>query len=115
MAGVSQQGIFASREARAPGIPAAVCQERATTREAKRTVARRVAPKMAWGFVAPQSQIAADMLLRRASPQGHFGRNETPAICETPHQGALAIHLAGRAYTSISCQQLSTLWLLPLV
>ena len=30
-------------------------------------------------------------------------------------QGAPAIHLAGSAYTSISCQQLSTLWLLPLV
>src|ERR1043166_8014328 len=78
MAGVSQQGIFASREARAPGIPAAVCQERATTREAKRTAARRVAPKMAWGFVAPRSQIAADMLPRRASPQ--------PILGATKHQ-----------------------------
>jgi len=28
---------------------------------------------MAWGFVAPQSQIAADMLLRRASPQAILG------------------------------------------
>ena len=61
----------ARRERRA--YPSVVCKERATTREAKRTAARRVAPKMAWGFVAPQSQIPADMLLRRASPQAILG------------------------------------------
>ncbi len=72
--GVSQQGILASL----PGgsdehtLQRSV-KERATTREAKRTAARRVAPKMAWGFVAPQSQIAAHMLLRRASPQAILG------------------------------------------
>src|SRR5438034_4074675 len=57
----------ARRERRA--YPSAVCEERATKREAKSTAARRVAPKTAWGFVAP----------------GRFGRNETPANCETPH------------------------------
>src|SRR5947208_11553470 len=54
-------------------VPTRQDKERATTREAKRTAARWVAPKMAWGFVAPQSQIAVDMLLRRASPQAILG------------------------------------------
>ena len=56
----------ARRERRA--YPSAVCEERATKREAKRTATRRVAPKTAWGFVAPRSQSAAAMLLRRALP-----------------------------------------------
>src|SRR5437870_2994147 len=64
----------ARRERRA--YPSEVCKERATTREAKRAAARRVAPKMAWGFVAPQSQIATDMLLRRASPQAILGATQ---------------------------------------
>src|SRR5262249_50439934 len=61
----------ARRERRA--YPSWVCKEQATTREAKRTAARRVAPKMAWGFVVPQSRIPADMLLRHASPQAILG------------------------------------------
>src|SRR5512134_1801626 len=73
MAGVSPHGVFASREARARRIPAAVCNEGATRREAKRTAARRVAPNWACGFVAPQSQSAAAMLLRRAAPQAKLG------------------------------------------
>ena len=75
----------ARRERRA--YPPAVCKERATTREAKSTAARRVAPKMAWGFVAPQSQIAADMLLRRASPQAILGA--------TKHQLYAGHHTSG--------------------
>src|SRR5262249_3805760 len=55
----------ARRERRA--YPSWVCKEQATTRETKRTAARRVAPKMAWGFVVPQSSIPADMLLRHAA------------------------------------------------
>jgi hypothetical protein len=39
----------------------------------KRTAAQRVAPNLAWGFVAPQSQSAAAMLPRRASPQAKLG------------------------------------------
>src|SRR5205807_3182807 len=61
----------ARRERRA--YPSAVCEERATKREAKRTAARRVAPKTAWGFVAPRSQSAAAMLPRRALPQAVLG------------------------------------------
>ena len=68
----------ARRERRA--YPPAVCEERATTREAKRAAARRVAPKMAWGFVAPRSQIAADMLPRRASPQAILGATKHQRI-----------------------------------
>src|SRR5438105_5283901 len=61
----------ARRERRA--YPSAVCEERATKREAKRTAARRVAPKTAWGFVAPRSQSAAAMLPGRALPQAGVG------------------------------------------
>src|SRR2546430_17710633 len=61
--------------------PSVVCKERATTREANRTAAPRVAPKMAWGFVALQSQIPADMLLRRASPQAILGAKIGRASC----------------------------------
>src|SRR6266550_4683801 len=39
-----------------------------------------VAPKMAWGFVAPRSQIAADMLPRRASPQAILGATKHQPI-----------------------------------
>src|SRR5438477_12604045 len=73
MAGVSPQGVFVSPKARATSIPSAVCKERATPRETKRTAARRVAPKTAWGFVAPRSQIATDTLPRRALPQAVLG------------------------------------------
>ena len=62
------------------GYPSALCKEQATTREAKRTAARRVAPKMAWGFVAPRSQIAADMLPRRVSPQAILGATKHQPI-----------------------------------
>src|SRR5207244_6790270 len=41
---------------------------------------RRVAPKMAWGFVARRSQIAADMLPRRASPQAILGATKHQPI-----------------------------------
>ena len=54
------------RERRA--YPSAVCEERATPAAAKKTATRRAAPDLTCGFVAPQSQSAAAMLLRRASP-----------------------------------------------
>ena len=50
-----------------------VCQERATKREGKSAAARRVAPKMALGFVASRSQVLGDMLLGRASPTAILG------------------------------------------
>ena len=42
-------------------------------REGKSTAARRVAPKMALGFVASRSQVHGDMLPRRASPKAILG------------------------------------------
>ena len=68
----------ARRERRA--YTSAVCEERATKREAKRTAARRVAPKTAWGFVAPRSQSAAAMLPRRALPQAVLGATKHQPI-----------------------------------
>src|SRR5437899_10377719 len=68
----------ARRERRA--YPSAVCEKRATKREAKRTAARRVAPKTAWGFVAPRSQSAAAMLPRRALPQAVLGATKHQPI-----------------------------------
>src|SRR5207249_10414339 len=77
----------ARRERRA--YPSAVCEERATKREAKRTAARRVAPKTAWGFVAPRSQSAAAMLSRRALPQAVLGA--------TKHQPIARHHISASA------------------
>src|ERR1700720_1542892 len=62
----ARQWIFDSAEARATSIPRRVCKERATKAEAKRQAARRVAPGLGSGVVAPRSQVAADMLPRRA-------------------------------------------------
>ena len=78
--------VFRRREFSSPArrerqaYPSAVCGERATKREAKRTAARRVAPKTAWGFVAPRSQSAAAMLPRRALPQAVLGATKHQAI-----------------------------------
>ncbi len=46
---------------------------------------RGLRPQCPLGFVAPRSQVPADMLPWSASPKGHLERNETPAHCETPH------------------------------
>jgi len=68
-----RQGFWppARRERRA--YPSWVCKDRATTREAKSTATRRVAPKMALGLVAPRSQVHANLLPRRASPKTILG------------------------------------------
>src|SRR5213592_2262961 len=81
----------ARRERRA--YPSAVCEERATKREAKRTATRRVAPKTAWGFVAPRSQSAAAMLLRRALPQTVLGATKHQTIARH-HTSASAKSIA---------------------
>jgi len=46
------EGFFRSDEARATSISAVIGEERAAKSERKRTAARRVALKLAWGFVA---------------------------------------------------------------
>src|SRR5439155_8725070 len=62
----------ARRERRA--YPTWICKERATPPRPKRTAARRVAPNLAWGFVARRSQPhCRGMLPPRASPQAKLG------------------------------------------
>ena len=68
-----RQGIFASAEAPARSMSDRICDERATKAEAKRPAARRVAPHLGSGFVAPRSQVHADMLPRRAAPEPKCG------------------------------------------
>ena len=62
-----------SNEARATSRPAAVCEEKPTTWDAKRAAALWVAPRKLWGFVVRPSQNAAGMLRPLASPQGFLG------------------------------------------
>src|ERR671925_280582 len=57
-----------------------ICKERATPLGPKRTAARRVAPNLAWGFVARRSQPHCRGMLHwpvrlgpRASPQAKLG------------------------------------------
>ena len=55
------------------------------------------------------------VIVERAGVEFGNAQRERAGDGQQHRQGAPAIHLAGSAYTSISCQQLSTLWLLPLV
>src|SRR5438128_1571163 len=68
----------ARRERRA--YPTRICKERATQPGPKRTAARRVAPNLAWGFVARRSQphwrgmlLGAGAEAPRALPQAKLG------------------------------------------
>ncbi len=62
----------ARRERRA--YPTRICKERVTQPGPKRTAARRVAPNLAWGFVARRSQPhCRGMLPPRASPPAKLG------------------------------------------
>ena len=61
-------------------IPKWICKERATPPGPKRTAARRVAPNLAWDFVARRSQPHCRGMLpgaraeaRRASPPAKLG------------------------------------------
>ena len=65
-------------------------------RGAKRTAARRVAPKMACGFVVPRSQIAADMLPRHASPQAILGATKHQPIVR--HYTSLTLGIASALF-----------------
>src|SRR5919198_699640 len=76
-----RQGVFGPGRARATSISRQwICKERATPPGPKRTAARRVAPNLAWGFVARRSQPHCRGMLRvpraeapRASPQAKLG------------------------------------------
>src|SRR5205809_1442364 len=87
------------RERRA--YPSAVCKERTTKSEPKRHAARRVAPHLAFDFVAARSQIAADMLPRRAAPKAKCGATNAHPICEQ-HTSASLVFVAQTASLSVS-------------
>ena len=95
MAGVSPRGIFVSNEARGTSRPAEVCEERATTWDAKRAAALRVAPRMPRGFVVRPSQTAAGRLRPHALPRGILGatkhqrfvRHDTSLVSHEPKNG----------------------------
>src|SRR5437773_4831090 len=89
------------RERRA--YPSAVCKERTTKSEPKRHAARRVAPHLAFDFVAARSQIAADMLPRRAAPKAKCGATNAHPICEQ-HTSASVVFVAQTASLSVSLE-----------
>ncbi len=62
-----------SNEARETSRPTEVCEERATTWDAKRAAALRVAPRKPRGFVVRPSQTAAGRLRPHALPRGFLG------------------------------------------
>jgi len=82
-----------SRAARATSISAEICEERATPSGGKRTAAQGVAPKTAWGFVAPSVEYRQGYTpssrgsteLAEVLVPGRFGRNECPPIRGTRH------------------------------
>ena len=67
------QEFWAQTRRERRGVSAAIREARATKSASKRTAAQRVAPNLAYGFVAPQSQSSAAMLPRRALPQAKLG------------------------------------------
>src|SRR6266404_3076103 len=67
-------------------IPQWICEERATPPGPKRTAARRVAPNLAWGFVARRSQPHyGDAPSSRLAP-GQIGRNKRHRIYALDHE-----------------------------
>ena len=55
------------------------------------------------------------VVVERARGESGNAERERAGDGQQQRQCAPAVHLTGSAYTSISCQQLSALWLLPLV
>src|SRR5947207_6026874 len=78
-----------------------VCKERTRKSERKRHAVRRVAPHLAFDFVAARSQIAADMLPRRAAPKAKCGATNAHPICEQ-HTSASVVFVAQTASLSVS-------------
>ena len=72
-AGLSPQGIIVSNKVRVTSRPAAASEERATTWDAKRAAAPRVAPRDPKGLVVRPSQAAVGRLRPHASPHGFPG------------------------------------------
>ena len=65
-----------SNESRVTSRPAEVCEDRATTWDAKRASALRVAPRLPRGFVVRPSQAAAGRLRPHALPRGILGATQ---------------------------------------
>src|SRR5262245_13262409 len=65
--------------------PPAVCKERTTPPAPKRTAARRVAPNLACGFVAPRLQSAGGYAPSSRLATGQIGRNERARTYEMDH------------------------------
>src|SRR5919108_4852852 len=80
--GICGNGFWVQTRRERRAYPSAVCKERTTKSDPKRHAALRVASHLAFGFVAPRSQIAADMLPRRAAPKAKCGATNAHPICE---------------------------------
>src|SRR2546430_11157985 len=91
--GICGNGLWVQTRRERRAYPSAVCKERTTKSEPKRHAAHRVAPHLAFGFVAPRSQIAADMLPRRAAPKAKCGATNAHPICEQHTSSAMGARL----------------------
>src|SRR5439155_15718167 len=84
-------------------------KERATPPGPKRTAARRVAPNLAWGFVARRSQPHwRGMLPPRASPQAKLGA--TNVIAFTPLTTKAGDRIPRALCLGLKWNALSALW-----
>src|SRR5258708_11691460 len=63
---VRGEGFLSQTRRERRSYPPAVCKERATKSGAKSAAARRVAPPLAWGVVAPRSQTHRGYACARA-------------------------------------------------
>ena len=93
---VRGQGFWAQARRERRAYPSWVCQERPTKPAPKRTAARRVAPNLAWSFVAPRSQphfggCSLGACLRQAQrgrqaprPRPNWAQRTSSYICSWP-------------------------------
>src|SRR5438128_4759241 len=85
---VCGEGFLAQTRRERRAYPSGVWKERATTSGPKRTAARRVAPHLASGFVAPRSQSAGGYAPSSRLARSQMRRNKCGRIYET---GYLAV------------------------
>ena len=76
-----KQGFWPGARRERGGVSIRILNERATTPQAKRPFARRVAAILASAFVARQLQIPSDMLLPRASSEAKLAATECILSC----------------------------------
>src|SRR5437870_12114133 len=80
---VCGEGFLAQTRRERRAYPSGVWKERATTSGPKRTAARRVAPHLASGFVAPRSQSAGGYAPSSRLARSQMRRNKRGRIYET--------------------------------